>query len=140
MALLDGLDAAFVKCEHDGGAGHSLLLLSLNDIQQLFDLVHFPVGGLQVPFPPDYRWSVRLRRQMGSMVFDVKPMVFPSRKVGGEFVCEIFVAGLLTQWDAGAPHNGQVLGGGLWFDTEEETEKIPVGFDSKKSLAVIDEN
>jgi hypothetical protein len=77
---------------------------------------------------------------MGSMVFDVKPMVFPSRKVGGEFVCEIFVDDLLTQLDADAPHNGKALGGGLWFDTEEEAEKIPVGFDSKKSLAVIDEN
>jgi hypothetical protein len=77
---------------------------------------------------------------MGSMVFDVKPMVFPSRKVGGEFVCEIFVAGLLTQLDAGASHHGKVLGGGLWFDMEDEAEKIPVGFYSKKSLEVIDEN
>jgi hypothetical protein len=42
--------------------------------------------------------------------------------------------------DAGAPHNGKVLGGRLWFEAEEEAEKIPVGFDSKKSLAVIDEN
>jgi hypothetical protein len=73
------------------------------------------------------------------MVFDVKPMVFPSRKVGGELVCEIFVASLLTQLDAGAPHNGRILGGWLWFEAEEEAEKIPVGFDSKKSLAVIDE-
>jgi hypothetical protein len=30
------------------------------------------------------------------MVLDIKPMVFPSRKVGGEFVGKIFVAGLLT--------------------------------------------
>jgi hypothetical protein len=30
------------------------------------------------------------------MVLDVKPMVLPSRKDGGEFVCEILVAGLLT--------------------------------------------
>jgi hypothetical protein len=65
---------------------------------------------------------------MGSMVFDVKPMVFPSRKVGGEFVCEVFVTGPLTQLDAGAPYNGKVLGGGLWFDTEEEVEKIPERF------------
>jgi hypothetical protein len=42
--------------------------------------------------------------------------------------------------DVGAPHNGKILGGGLWFEAEEEAEKIPVGFDSKKSLAVIDEN
>jgi hypothetical protein len=74
------------------------------------------------------------------MVLDVKPMVLPSKKVGGEFVCEIFIAGLLTQLDAGAPHNGNILGGGLWFEAEEEAEKIPVGFDSKKDLAVIDEN
>jgi hypothetical protein len=77
---------------------------------------------------------------MGSMVFDVKPVVFPSRKVGGEFVCEIFVAGLLTLLDAGALHNGKVLGDSLWLDTEEKAEKIPVGFDSEKSFAVIDEN
>jgi hypothetical protein len=77
---------------------------------------------------------------MGSMVLDVKPMVLPSRKVGGEFVCEIFIAGLLTQLDAGAPRNGKILGGGLWFEAEEEAEMVPVGFDSKKSLAVIDEN
>jgi hypothetical protein len=67
------------------------------------------------------------------MVFDVKPMVFPSRKVGGELVCEIFVAGLLTQLDDGAPHNGKILGGGLWFEAEEEAEKIPMGFDSRKA-------
>jgi hypothetical protein len=73
---------------------------------------------------------------MGSMVFDVKQMVFPSRKVGGEFVCEIFVVDLLMQLDAGAPHNEKALGGGPWFDTEEEAEKIPVGFNYRKSLAV----
>jgi hypothetical protein len=74
------------------------------------------------------------------MVLNVKPMVLPSRKVGGEFVCEIFVAGLLTQLDAGAPHNGKIFGGGLWFETEEEAEKLLVGFDSEKSLVEIDEN
>jgi hypothetical protein len=77
---------------------------------------------------------------VGSVFLDVKPMVLPPRKVGGEFVCEIFVAGLLTQLDAGAPHNGKILRGGLWFESEEEAEKIPVGFDSKKILAVIDKN
>jgi hypothetical protein len=64
---------------------------------------------------------------MGSMVFDVKPMVFPSRKVGGEFVGEIFITGPLAQLDAGAPYNGKVLGGGLRLDTEEEAEKVPWG-------------
>jgi hypothetical protein len=74
------------------------------------------------------------------MVLDIKPMVFPSRKVGGEFVCEIFVAGLLTQLDAGAPNNGKILGCRLWFNAEEEAEKIPAGFDSKESFAEIDKN
>jgi hypothetical protein len=74
------------------------------------------------------------------MVLDIKPMDLPSGKVGGEFVGKIFVAGLLTQLDAGAPHNGKILGCGLWFDAEEEAEKIPVGFDSEESLAEIDEN
>jgi hypothetical protein len=77
---------------------------------------------------------------MGGMVLDVKPMVFPSREVGGEFVCKIFIAGLLTQLDTGAPYNGKVLGGVLRLDTEEEAEKVLVGFDSKEGLAVKDEN
>jgi hypothetical protein len=42
--------------------------------------------------------------------------------------------------DAGAPYNGWILCGGLWFDTEEETEKIPVGFDSKEGFAEMDKN
>jgi hypothetical protein len=74
------------------------------------------------------------------MVLDIKPLILPPGKVGGEFVCEIFVAGLLTQLDAGAPCNGKILGCGLWFDTKEEAEKIPVGFDSEESFAEIDEN
>jgi hypothetical protein len=37
------------------------------------------------------------------MVLDVKPMILPPGKVGGASVSKIFVAGLLTQLDAGAP-------------------------------------
>jgi hypothetical protein len=40
---------------------------------------------------------------LGSVVLDIEPVILPSGKVGGEFVYEIFVAGLLTQLDAGAP-------------------------------------
>jgi hypothetical protein len=74
------------------------------------------------------------------MILDIKPMILPPGKVGGEFVREIFVAGLLSQLDAGAPHNGKILCCGLWFDAEEEAEKIPVGFDSEESFAEIDDN
>jgi hypothetical protein len=58
MALLDWLDAAFVKCEHDEGTGQSLLLLCLYDVQQLLDLIHLPAGGFKVPLGPHYRWYV----------------------------------------------------------------------------------
>jgi hypothetical protein len=74
------------------------------------------------------------------VVLDIEPVILPPGKVAGEFVCEIFVAGLLTQLDAGTPRNGKVLCCGLWFDTEEEAKKIPVGFDSEESFAEIDKN
>jgi hypothetical protein len=38
------------------------------------------------------------------------------------------------------PHNGKILGCRLWFEAEEEAEKIPVGFDSKESFGEIDKN
>jgi hypothetical protein len=74
------------------------------------------------------------------MIFDTKPMVFPPENVGGEFVRKVLVAGLLSKLDAGAPYNGWVLGGGLWFDLEEQAEKIPVGFNSEKSFAKVDKD
>jgi hypothetical protein len=43
------------------------------------------------------------------MVLDIKPMDLPSGEVGGEFVGKIFVTGLLTQLDAGAPTTERFL-------------------------------
>jgi hypothetical protein len=40
------------------------------------------------------------------MVSDVEPMALPSKNVGGEFVGKIFVTGLLSKLDAGAPYDG----------------------------------
>jgi hypothetical protein len=74
------------------------------------------------------------------MIFDIKPVIFPPGNVGGEFVRKILVAGLLSELDTGAPYNGRILGGGLWFDAEEEAEKIPVGFDSKEGFTEMDKN
>jgi hypothetical protein len=74
------------------------------------------------------------------MIFDIKPMVFPLENVGGEFVHKILVASLLSELDAGALYNGRILGGGLWFDAEEEAEKIPVGFDFKEGFTEMDKN
>jgi hypothetical protein len=44
------------------------------------------------------------------------------------------------QFDAGATCNRKVFQSGLWFDAEEEAEKIPVGFDSEESFVEIDKN
>jgi hypothetical protein len=76
----------------------------------------------------------------GGMVSDIEPMVFPSRDVGGEFVGKIFVTGLLPKLNAGAPYNGWIFGGRLWFYTEEIAEKIPMGFNSKERSTKVDEN
>jgi hypothetical protein len=56
------------------------------------------------------------------MVFDVKPEVFPPRKVGGESICKVSLAGLLSQLDAGAPYYGEFFRGWLGFHAEEEAE------------------
>jgi hypothetical protein len=74
------------------------------------------------------------------MVFDVEPVVFPSRNVGGEFIGKVSIAGLLSKLDAGAPYNGQILGCGLWFYPEKEAEKIPVGFDSEEGFTEMDKD
>jgi hypothetical protein len=74
------------------------------------------------------------------MIFDIKPMIFPPGNVGREIVCKVFVTGLLSQLDAGAPYNGWILEGGLWFDSEEEAEKVQVGFNSEKSFAKVNKD
>jgi hypothetical protein len=74
------------------------------------------------------------------MVSDVEPMVFPSRDVGGEFVGKIFVTGMLPKLNAGAPYNGWIFGGRLWFYTEEIAKKIPMGFNFKESFTKVEEN
>jgi hypothetical protein len=74
------------------------------------------------------------------MVSNVEPMVFPSRDVGGEFVGKIFVTSMLPKLNAGAPYNGWIFGGRLWFYTEEIAEKILMGFNSKESFTKVDDN
>jgi hypothetical protein len=74
------------------------------------------------------------------MVSDVEPMALPSRNVGGEFVGKVSVAGLLSKLDAGAPYDGWIFGGWLRLYTEEIAEKIPMGFNSEKSFAKVDED
>jgi hypothetical protein len=74
------------------------------------------------------------------MVSDVEPMAFPSRNIGGEFVGQVSVAGLLPKLDASTPYNEWIFGGGLRFYPEKKAEKIPMGFNSKESFAKVDEN
>jgi hypothetical protein len=40
------------------------------------------------------------------MVFNVEPVVVPSRNVGGEFIGKVPIASLLSKLDAGTPYNG----------------------------------
>jgi hypothetical protein len=70
----------------------------------------------------------------GGMIFDVEPMILPPGNVGGEFVRQVLVAGLLSELDASAPYNRWIFGGGLWFYSEEKAEKIPMGFDFKEGF------
>jgi hypothetical protein len=74
------------------------------------------------------------------MIFDVEPMIFPPGNVGGEFVRKVLVAGLLSKLDAGAPYNRWIFGGGLWFYSEKEAEKIPMGFDSEEGFTEMDKD
>jgi hypothetical protein len=77
---------------------------------------------------------------LGVIIFNIKPVIFPPRNVGGEFVCKVLVASLLSKLDAGAPCNRWILGGGLLFHPEEEVEKIPMGFDSEEGFTKMNED
>jgi hypothetical protein len=74
------------------------------------------------------------------MIFDVEPMILPPRNVGGEFVRKVLVAGLLSKLDAGAPYNRWIFGGGLWFYSEKEAEKILMGFNSEEGFTEMNED
>jgi hypothetical protein len=74
------------------------------------------------------------------MVSNVEPMALPSRNVGGKFVGKVSITVLLSKLDAGVPYNRWSFGGGLRLYPEEIAEKIPMGFNSKKSFAKMDED
>jgi hypothetical protein len=74
------------------------------------------------------------------MVSNVEPMALPSRNVGQEFIGNVPIASLLSKLDAGAPYNGWIFGSGLRFYPEKKVEKIPMGFDSKKSFTKVNED
>jgi hypothetical protein len=69
-------------------------------------LVHVNLGELDISLRPQDRGFTRRFRELGDMVPDVKPVVFPLRDVGGEFVRKISVIGLLPKLDAGCDISG----------------------------------
>jgi hypothetical protein len=69
-------------------------------------LVQVFYGELGVPLWPHDRRFAGFFRKLGGMVFNVEPVVLPSRNVGGEFIGKVPIAGLLSKLDAGAPYNG----------------------------------
>jgi hypothetical protein len=103
-------------------------------------MVHVSSGEFGVPLWPHDRGFSGFFRKLGGMVSDVEPMALPSMNVGGEFVGNVPIAGLLSKLDSGAPCNGWIFGSGLRFYPEKKAEKIPMGFDSKKSFAKVNED
>jgi hypothetical protein len=69
-------------------------------------LVQVCSGELCVPFWPHDRGFAGFFRKLGGMVFDVEPVILPSRNIGGEFIGKVPIASLLSKLDAGAPYNG----------------------------------
>jgi hypothetical protein len=69
-------------------------------------LVQVYSGELSVPFWSNNWGFAGFFRKLGGMVFDVEPVVLPSRNVRGEFIGEVPIAGLLSKLDVGAPYNG----------------------------------
>jgi hypothetical protein len=96
-------------------------------------LINVPFGEFGAPRQPQDRRLTQSFRELGDMVFDVGPMAFPSRNIGGQFVGKVSVASLLPKLDAGAPYNRWIFGGGLWLYSEKIVEKIPMGFNPRKA-------
>jgi hypothetical protein len=82
-----------------------------------------PLESSVFPLWPHDRGFSGFFRKLGGMVSDVEPMALPSRNVGGEFVGNVPIAGLLSKMDAGAPYNRWIFGSGLRFYLEKKVEK-----------------
>jgi hypothetical protein len=106
VALLEWLDSVLEEREHYRCFGHPYFFVSCYDGQQLIDLVQVSSGELGVPLWPHDWGFAGFVRKLGGMVFDVEPVVLPSRNVGGEFIGEVPIASLLSKLDAGVPYNG----------------------------------
>jgi hypothetical protein len=68
------------------------------------------------------------------MVPNIEPMISPV-DITGQLVPKVLLPGLLPQLNACATDYIAVVPHGVWLDMEEISEKIPMGFDSKKRFA-----
>jgi hypothetical protein len=69
-------------------------------------LVQVCFGDFGVPLWPHDRGFAGYFKKLRGMVFDVEPVVLPSKNVGGEFIGKVPTTGLLSKLDASAPYNG----------------------------------
>jgi hypothetical protein len=67
------------------------------------------------------------------MISDVEQMALPSRNIGGEFVGQVSVAGLLPKLDAGAPTMDGVLEVGCGFTRNRKRKRSQWGSIPRKA-------
>jgi hypothetical protein len=67
------------------------------------------------------------------MIFDIKPMVFPPGNVGGEFVCKVLVAGLLSKLDAVPPTTNGFLEVGCGLTRKRKRKRSQWGSIPRKA-------
>jgi hypothetical protein len=74
------------------------------------------------------------------MVADVEPLGFPVLVRLYQLVHQVLVGGVFTHLDAGTSDYSQVVGARLRLQPEELVEQNPVGLDTHKCLAEMDED
>jgi hypothetical protein len=67
------------------------------------------------------------------MVFDVEPVVLPSRNVGGEFIGKVPIAGLLPKLDAAPPTMDRSLAMGCGFIRKRKWKRSQWGLIPRKA-------
>jgi hypothetical protein len=67
------------------------------------------------------------------MIFNIKPIIFPPGNIGGEFVREVLVAGLLSKLDAGAPTTDGFFDVGCGFTQKRKRKRSQWGSIPRKA-------
>jgi hypothetical protein len=74
------------------------------------------------------------------MVADIEPLGFPVLVRLYQLVSQVLVSGIFTHLDVGTSDYSRVVGAGLRLQPEELAEQNPVGIDTHKRLAEMDED